>query len=196
MSDVEVYGLVSDAKSAFVHFMRIHNEAVVQGQTLEFRRLDEPDDEILAAAIPKFGTGSTSRAEPCWPKWKWTSWGQNLVPQRGDKKKLLDMALRNTPVALRDKHAQLEQVDPDAARDRLMEAMMHDLRLKKHPVHMECFDNSSIHGTNPASRGVPQRQTREARLPQIQHPDGRGAGRFCQHERGGVSQVQATARRR
>ena len=92
-----------------------------------------------------------------------------LVPQRGDKK-TLDLSLRNAQFAMRDRHAQLEQVDPDAAKDRLMETMMHDLRLKEHPVHMECFDNSNIHGTNPASAcGISEWQACETRLPQIQH---------------------------
>ena len=69
VSDVEVYGVVSDAKSAFVNFMRIHNGAVVQGQTLEFRRrLEESDEEILSAAIPqirdRFDVAKPHRAGP------------------------------------------------------------------------------------------------------------------------------------
>ena len=165
VSDVEVYGLVSDAKSAFVHFMRIHNGAVVQGQTLEFRRrLDEPDDEILAAAIPQVRDRFNVASRTVLAQVEVDVVGAEcLVPQRGDKKKLLDMALRNAQFALRDKHAQLEQVDPDAARDRLMETMMHDLRLKEHPVHMECFDNSNIHGTNPASACVVFRNGKPAK---------------------------------
>ena len=165
VSDVEVYGLVSDAKSAFVHFMRIHNGAVVQGQTLEFRRrLDEPDDEILAAAIPQVRDRFNVASRTVLAQVEVDIVGAEcFVPQRGDKKKLLDMALRNAQFALRDKHAQLEQVDPDAARDRLMETMMHDLRLKEHPVHMECFDNSNIHGTNPASACVVFRNGKPAK---------------------------------
>ena len=101
VSDVEVYGLVSDAKSAFVHFMRIHNGAVVQGQTLEFRRrLDEPDDEVLAAAIPRFGTGSTSQAEPCWPKWRWTLWGRNVWCHSGGQEEAARHGVAQRPVRL------------------------------------------------------------------------------------------------
>ena len=69
VSDVEVYGVVTDAKSAFVNFMRIHNGAVVQGQTLEFRRrLEESDKEILRQPSRKSGTASTSRVAQCSPK--------------------------------------------------------------------------------------------------------------------------------
>ena len=167
ISDVEVYGLVSDAKSSFVNFMRIHNGAVVQGQTLEFkRRLDETDAQVLEAAIPqirdRFNVASrTVLAQVDVPLGLLGA--ECLVPQRGDKKKLLDMSLRNAQFAMRDRHAQLEQVDPDAAKERLMETMMHDLRLKEHPVHMECFDNSNIQGTSPASACVVFRNGKPAK---------------------------------
>ena len=165
VSDVEVYGVVSDAKSAFVNFMRIHNGAVVQGQTLEFRRrLDESDEEILSAAIPQIRDRFDVASRTVLAQVDVEVLGAEcLVPQRGDKKKLLDMSLRNAQFAMRDRHAQLEQVDPDAAKDRLMETMMHDLRLKEHPVHMECFDNSNIHGTNPASACVVFRNGKPAK---------------------------------
>ena len=165
ISDVEVYGVVTDAKSAFVNFMRIHNGAVVQGQTLEFRRrLDESDVEILSAAIPQIRDRFNVASRTVLAQAEVEVIGAEcLVPQRGDKKKLLDLSLRNAQFAMRDRHAQLEQVDPDAAKDRLMETMMHDLRLKEHPVHMECFDNSNIHGTNPASACVVFRNGKPAK---------------------------------
>ncbi len=167
ISDVEVYGVVSDAKAAYVNFMRIHNGAIVQGQTLEFRkRLDESDPDILAAAIPqirdRFSVASRTILVPVD-----ISLGVEgavcLVPQRGDKKKLVELSLRNAQFHMRDRHAQLEQVDPEAARDRLMETMMHDLRLKEHPVHIECFDNSNTQGTNPASACVVFRDGKPAK---------------------------------
>ena len=134
-------------------------------QTLEFRRrLDESDVEILSAAIPqirdRFNVASRTVLAQTEVK---VIGAECLVPQRGDKKKLLDLSLRNAQFAMRDRHAQLEQVDPDAAKDRLMETMMHDLRLKEHPVHMECFDNSNIHGTNPASACVVFRNGKPAK---------------------------------
>ena len=164
---MEVYGLVSDAKSSFVNFMRIHNGAVVQGQTLEFkRRLDETDAQVLEAAIPqirdRFNVASRTVLAQVDVSLELLG-AECLVPQRGDKKKLLDMSLRNAQFAMRDRHAQLEQVDPDAAKERLMETMMHDLRLKEHPVHMECFDNSNTQGTSPASACVVFRNGKPAK---------------------------------
>ena len=165
VSDVEVYGVVTDAKSAFVNFMRIHNGAVVQGQTLEFRRrLDESTWKSFPAAIPQIRDRFNVASRTVLTQTEVDVFGAEcLVPQRGDKKKLLDLSLRNAQFAMRDRHAQLEQVDPDAAKDRLMETMMHDLRLKEHPVHMECFDNSNIHGTNPASACVVFRNGKPAK---------------------------------
>lgn len=180
ISDVEVYGVVCDAKSAFVNFMRIHNGAVVQGQTLEFRRrLEESIQEILSAAIPQIRDRFDVASRTVLAQMEVDFLGAEcLVPQRGDKKKLLDMSLRNAQFAMRDRHAQMEQVDPDAAKDRLMETMMHDLRLKEHPVHMECFDNSNIQGTNPASacvvfrNGKPaKRDYRKFNIRTVQGPD-------------------------
>jgi len=180
ISDVEVYGVVCDAKSAFVNFMRIHNGAVVQGQTLEFRRrLEESIQEILSAAIPQIRDRFDVASRTVLAQMEVDVLGAEcLVPQRGDKKKLLDMSLRNAQFAMRDRHAQMEQVDPDAAKDRLMETMMHDLRLKEHPVHMECFDNSNIQGTNPASacvvfrNGKPaKRDYRKFNIRTVQGPD-------------------------
>ena len=88
VSDVEVYGVVSDAKSAFVNFMRIHNGAVVQGQTLEFRRrLDESDEETSLRPFPRFRTVSTSQAAPYWPKSTWRCWAQNAsCPSAGTRR--------------------------------------------------------------------------------------------------------------
>lgn len=182
ISDVEVYAVVGDAKSAFVNFMRIQHGAIVQGQTLEFRkRLDETDGEVLQAAIPqirdRFAVASRTvllshAIEVDVPG------AECLVPLRGDKRKLVDMAARNAQFFMRDRHAQLEQLDPDAAKDRLMETMMKDLRLTSHPVHMECFDNSNTQGTSPASAcvvfhdGKPAKsQYRKFNIKTVQGPD-------------------------
>ena len=182
VSDVEVYAVVGDAKSAFVNFMRIQHGAIVQGQTLEFRkRLDESDGEVLQAAIPqirdRFAVASRTvllshAIEVDVPG------AECLVPVRGDKRKLVDMAARNAQFFMRDRHAQLEQIDPEAAKDRLMETMMKDLRLTAHPVHMECFDNSNTQGSSPASAcvvfrdGKPAKsQYRKFNIKTVQGPD-------------------------
>ena len=167
ISDVEVYAVVGDAKSAFVNFMRIQHGAIVQGQTLEFRkRLDETDSQVLEAAIPqirdRFAVASQTVLLSHAIEGEVLG-AECVVPVRGDKRKLVDMGARNAQFAMRDRHAQLEQVDPDAAKDRLMETMMSDLRLKEHPTHMECFDNSNTQGTHPASACVVFRDGKPAK---------------------------------
>jgi excinuclease ABC subunit C len=77
-----------------------------------------------------------------------------VVPQRGDKKRLIELSERNATYFMRDRQKQLEQVDPEAATSRLLETAAADLRLQELPRHIECFDNSNIQGTNPASACV------------------------------------------
>ena len=75
-------------------------------------------------------------------------------PQRGDKKRLIELSERNAKYTMLDRRKQQEQVDPEAAQNRIMETLQKDLHLKELPVHIECFDNSNIQGTNPASACV------------------------------------------
>ena len=167
ISDVEIYAVVGDATSAFVNFMRIHHGAIVQGQTLEFRkRLDETDSQVLEAAIPqirdRFAVASRTILLSHAIEGEVLG-AECLVPVRGDKRKLVDMGAKNAQFFMRDRHAQLEQLDPDAAKKRLMETMMSDLRLKEHPTHMECFDNSNTQGAHPASACVVFREGKPAK---------------------------------
>ena len=107
VSDVEVYGVVSDAKSAFVNFMRIHNGAVVQGQTLEFRRrLEESDEEILSAAIPQIRDrlDVASRTVLAQVDVEVPGCRMPRAPARRQEE-ATDMSLRNAQFAMRDRHA-------------------------------------------------------------------------------------------
>ena len=156
--DVEVYSVVSDPTSGYVNFMKIMNGGIVHGQTLEFRkRLDESDQELLEHGIlefrrraqlhsPEIFTSIPVRAIVEDVKWH--------VPKRGDKKRLIELSERNAKYTMLDRRKQQEQVDPEAAQNRIMETLQKDLHLKELPVHIECFDNSNIQGTNPASACV------------------------------------------
>ena len=156
--DVEVYSVVSDPISGYVNFIKIMNGGIIHGQTLEFRkRLDESDQELLEYGIlefrrraqlhsPEIFTSIPVRAIVEDVKWH--------VPQRGDKKRLIELSERNAKYTMLDRRKQQEQVDPEAAQNRIMETLQKDLHLKELPVHIECFDNSNIQGTNPASACV------------------------------------------
>jgi excinuclease ABC subunit C len=158
IDDVEVYTVVQDSRCAYVNFLRILKGTITKGHTSEVRRkLGEEPKEILEAAIvqmrDKFGSDSPQ---------VYTPFAIDLpldgvschVPQRGDKLRLIEMSERNARFFMRDRQKQLEQTQPEAATQRLLETAKEDLRLSELPAHIECFDNSNIQGTNPASACV------------------------------------------
>jgi excinuclease ABC subunit C len=158
INDVEVYSIVQDARCAYVNFLKIQNGTITKGHTSEVRRkLGEEPKEILEAAIvqmrDKFGSDANSIYTPFEIDLPLNG-VQLHVPQRGDKLRLVEMSERNAKFFMRDRQKQMEQTHPEAATQRLLETAKEDLRLSELPVHIECFDNSNIQGTNPASACV------------------------------------------
>ncbi len=156
--DVEVYSIVQDARCAYVNFLKIQNGTITKGHTSEVRRkLGEEPKEILEAAIvqmrDKFGGDANAIYTPFEIDLPLNG-VQFHVPQRGDKLRLVEMSERNAKFFMRDRQKQMEQTHPEAATQRLLETAKEDLRLSELPVHIECFDNSNIQGTNPASACV------------------------------------------
>lgn len=165
--DVEVYSVVSDPSSGYVNFMKIMNGGIVHGQTIELRkRLDESDQELLEYGILEFRRRAQLHSPeiftsiPVRPIVEDVKWH---VPQRGDKKRLIELSERNAKYTMLDRRKQQEQVDPEAAQNRIMETLKKDLHLKELPVHIECFDNSNIQGTNPASACVVFKKAKPAK---------------------------------
>jgi excinuclease ABC subunit C len=158
IDDVDVFTVARDARVSLVNFLRIRNGSIVQGHTTEVRaRLDEDERQVLEAAIPLIRDrfGSTSRTVfTAVPVDIALSGVTFTVPQRGDKKRLVDLSTRNATAALRDRMKQLEQTDPEAATEALLTTVRDELRLTELPRHIECFDNSNLHGTSPASACV------------------------------------------
>ena len=158
ITDVEVYSIVEDTTRAYVNFLKVQNGAIIQGHTSEVqRKLAENTRELLEAAIvrmrDKFQSNSKTIYTP-FPIDLPLTGVQLHVPQRGDKLRLVEMSERNAKYTMLDRRKQQEQVDPEAAQNRIMETLQKDLHLKEKPVHIECFDNSNIQGTNPASACV------------------------------------------
>lgn len=158
IGDVDVFGLARNTDSTFVNYMRVIDGAVVHGITIELKRkLDEPDDEVLQLAIAELRQRYQSNAPeaivPMEP-------GIDIpgvtftVPQRGDKKHLLDLSTRNAQYFMLDKQKQEALVDPEASTNRVLEQLKLDLRLSELPRHIECFDNSNTGGTDPVSACV------------------------------------------
>lgn len=158
IGDVDVFGLARNTDSTYVNYMRVIDGAIVQGITVELKRkLDEPDDEVLQLAIAelrqRFRSTAPEAIVPMEP-------GIDMpgiaftVPQRGDKKHLLELSARNAQYFMLEKQKQETLVDPEAATNRILEQLKQDLRLSELPRHIECFDNSNTQGTDPVSACV------------------------------------------
>ncbi|MDE6695360.1 MAG: excinuclease ABC subunit UvrC [Muribaculaceae bacterium] len=160
MAELDIFGFVAseDEDDAVVNFMHLHNGAVIQSINLEYRRCSASSkEEILSMAIAEVGRRFERKFSevivPFLPDVEF----ENIkftIPQRGDLKKVLDVAVKNASQYLKDKEKQAEALDPERNVDKLMETMKRDFRLEVQPRHIECFDNSNIQGTNPVASCV------------------------------------------
>ena len=158
VGDVDVFSLVIDGPEAFGNFMRIKGGAVIQSLNLGFKlMIEEPQEEVLAMFIgeiqAKFGTLSREIIVPFKPDMEL----ENIefrVPVRGDKLALLELSARNAKEMRLNALKQQEHTDPDAYKNMVMESLQKQIGMKELPVHIECFDNSNIQGTNPVSACV------------------------------------------
>jgi excinuclease ABC subunit C len=158
IGDVDVFAFARNSASSFVNYMRVIDGAIVHGITVELkRRLDEPDEEVLQYALAelrqRFRSNAPEIIVPMDPGIEIPDVAIT-VPQRGDKKHLLDMGERNAQYFMLEKQKQESLVDPEAATTRILEQMKQDLRLRELPRHIECFDNSNTQGTDPVSACV------------------------------------------
>jgi len=158
IGDVDVFALASDAGGTCVNYLRVIDGAVVHGITIELKpKLEESDAELLQIAIAelreRFRSTAPEAIVPLDPAIEVPGLSFT-IPQRGDKKHLLDLSERNARYFLLDKRKQEKVVDPGAATDRILEQLKADLRLPELPRHIECFDNSNTQGTDPVSACV------------------------------------------
>lgn len=156
--NVEVFSIVSDNRCGYVNYLKIRDGAIVHGRSTELRKsMAETDEELLAYAIVELREQYQSDCPEIYLPFKVDVALEGVklhVPQRGDKARLLELSERNARYYMRDKHKMLEQVDPEANQKRILTTLQADLRMQELPVHIECFDNSNIQGTNPASACV------------------------------------------
>ena len=150
VTNVDVFSYTDDMQSAYVNFMRVVNGAIVHLHTIELKKkLDETREELLAYAIVDFRTRHASYFKevllPFEIELEIPEVSFN-IPQRGDKKSLLDLSQKNAEQFRRDKQKQIELTDPETHTNRIMQQMMKDLRLTVEPRLIECFDNSNIQG--------------------------------------------------
>lgn len=155
---VDVLTLVEDNDCFFVNYLVVSDGAIIQGITLEVKRkLDETPEEILTLMLPEFRERFQSDSKEILVEhnidWEFED-TRFFVPQRGDKKALIDLSIRNAKFYRLEKMKTEKIKDPERHTNRILEQMKKDLRLKELPVHIECFDNSNIQGTNPVSACV------------------------------------------
>lgn len=158
VGEIDMFAYDETDDSAYVCFMHLHRGAVVQSLNLEFRkRLDETREEILSMAVAeigrRFGREFAKVIVPFMPDVEFAG-VEFIIPQRGDRRKILDIGIKNVRQYIADKEKQAEALDPSRSVDRLMQRMKADFRLSCEPRHIECFDNSNIQGTNPVASCV------------------------------------------
>ncbi len=153
--NVDVITMVEDdkdSKSVYVNYFKVSNGAIIQGHTVEVKRkLDETPQDILGFVLldmrERFGIESKEVISDISLKLPLTEL-KFTVPQRGDKKTLIDLSKRNAKFFMLEKHKQQALKNPEVKTQRILETIQKDLRLKDLPVHIECFDNSNFQGTN------------------------------------------------
>lgn len=158
IDNVEIFSIASDTQSTFANYMHVLRGSIVHVYTAEVvRQLDETDEEVLAFVVRSFRERMNSKAKTALLPFEINEKIEGLevfVPQRGDKKKLVDLSLKNANHFLLEARKRAAFLDPERNTQRILETMKKDLRLSELPVHIECFDNSNIQGTNPVSACV------------------------------------------
>ena len=154
ITDVDVFTLVNDDanKNAFINYIHVKNGTINQSFTYEYKRkLEESDEELLITAIPeireRFHSTSKEIIVPFEMDWKLKD-ATFFVPQRGDKKHLLDLSEMNGKQYKFDRLKQADKQNPEQKQTRLMKELQAKLKLPKLPYQIECFDNSNISGTD------------------------------------------------
>jgi excinuclease ABC subunit C len=167
--NVAVFSVCSTEKYAFVNVLYVAEGIIVRTHNLEVRKkLDENDTDIMHQAIAEMHILYADEIPDEWilpfppgqdenPVINWS------VPKAGDRKKLLDLSVKNAMLFRQEKLNQYEKLNPEVRIDRLMELMRKDLRLQEQPRHMECFDNSNFQGSYPVSACVVFRDGKPAK---------------------------------
>jgi excinuclease ABC subunit C len=158
INDVDVFTIISDEDTAFVNYLKINSGAIVQAHTMELKKkLEETEEGLLQLAIVEIRQRYNSSSKDIYCSHSLENVWDNLsitIPKIGDKKKLIDLSLRNAKYMQMD--YKKRKINNIARQDnkRILEQLQKDLRMLDRPKHIECFDNSNIQGTNPVAACV------------------------------------------
>lgn len=150
--NTDIFSYDEDEEAAFINYMHIRNGSIVQSLTIEYKkRLDEVKEDILALGIAELRTRFKSLSRevivPFLPDLEFENI-EFIVPQRGDKKKLLEISEQNVKQYKLDKLKQTEKLNPEHRSMKLLKEIQKELCMEKPPLHIECFDNSNIQGSD------------------------------------------------
>lgn len=150
--NVDVITLVDDEKSAFVNYFKVNNGSIIQGYTVEVKKkLAETPEDILPLVLMEMRERYGAESKEIISEIHFEFPIENVslsVPQRGDKKTLVDLSKRNAKFFRLEKLKQEKLKNPEAHTERILNTIQKDLHLKELPTHIECFDNSNFQGTN------------------------------------------------
>ena len=182
VENTDVFAYDENENSAFINILRINKGCIIQGYTIEYKkRINEQKEEILAMAVVELRERLKSNSKEVVLPFKLEFNLKNIVtviPQRGDRKKLLDLAMQNVRQYKLDKLKQAEKLNPDQRAIQLLNSIKEKLGLQKIPMQIECFDNSNISGTDAVAACVvyikakpAKKEYRKYNIKSVQGPD-------------------------
>lgn len=152
LTNIDTFAIEIDENDAFINYLKVTNGTITQAYTLEYKiRTDEEKEDILASAVIELRERFKSQSKEILLPF---DIGYNLgdaiitIPQRGEKKKLLDLSIQNVKQYRFDRMKQMEKFNPEQRATRLLKAIQDLLKLDKLPIQIECFDNSNIQGSD------------------------------------------------
>ena len=181
LNNIDVFSIQSDPTHAYVNYLQVAFGRIVRFHNIEIKKkLDESDKELLLMSIvnlrDKFNSNNKTIISPF--DFKKLIAAKFVTPKVGDKKKLLDLSLKNVSLFKLEKLKQVQIVDPERHSKRILNQMKIDLRLPFYPIHIECFDNSNIQGSNPVAacivfkKGKPSKKDyRHYNIKTVEGPD-------------------------
>lgn len=182
LEETDVFGYEEDEQACYVNILRVAKGSIFQGYTIEYKkRLDESKEDLLSMAVVELRTkfNSTSKEIILPFEMEFQMNGvTTTVPQKGDKKKLLDLSIQNVKQFKLDKLKQSEKLNPEQKQTAVMKAIQDKLQLQKLPLTIECFDNSNISGTHAVAacvvfrKGKPsKKEYRKYTIKTVEGPD-------------------------
>ena len=157
INNVDVFSIVNDDTHAYINFLQIAFGSIIRSHSVEIKKkLNENKKDLLTLVIIEIRNLFGLKTNEVYLPFK-VNLGEKirvLVPKLGEKKKLIELSQRNAKFYRIEKINQMKIIDPEKHKNRILEQMKLDLRLKNKPEHIECFDNSNLHGTNPVAACV------------------------------------------